>query len=515
MTSRSLVPIGALAIVAACKLDSLSVRTLRIRPTGSTSPIATMAAGAPTYVASDADLASVRELCANDLTAELDAPNPRAAKIASTTTFEVELFGRRPNEMHDFLASLDESGISAALRATASQRANGVWHPDAATPSGFPMTPTIASASTGTLGSVSTRALASDQFWGTGPMTAGVPAEVTTCRPSSGGANIPGGSVQGVIAYNRGLCSQETSYAEILADGHRQLVDKIHGATKGGIGSNTIEYSILSSYVRHEGAVLDAPVGGVMLLLRVVSRDLLGNVPGATWGKVRYDLGLSSRGTVEIRPKQLGWRHDEGWGRIFSEGLPGLAAGLRVALTANDGELVTTLQAMLLDKQLLGVRSTLAGAAIANPEFDCKPEDYVATCGKAATALANNVIGPGLTGRMTSGSAPLFTADEIDRMRCAIGDATSCTKLGKDAAAIVRDRWVCRKSTNHCDMIIPIRRLLPTPDGMIAVFFDEDDFDNPAYVLEAAAPGAMCAPANPPASRRFISNVVEDGGPTS
>ena len=105
-------------------------------------------------------------------------------------------------------------------------------------------------------------------------------------------------------------------------------------------------------------------------------------------------------------------------------------------------------------------------------------------------------------------------------MLCSLGHAASCAALGINPSGVVKQRWVCDKSsiseTAYCDMIIPVERLTAFPDAVGAVFFDGDDFDNAAYTVQALAQATptqqpLCDTSNAmPASRSFVSNVLRD-----
>jgi hypothetical protein len=461
------------------------------------------------WTPTDQDLAGARNTCLDELTMELEVGPLRATRITPAPRTEIHLFARHPTEMTSFLGGLSDADILAGL-ANFPKTERVAWHPRASVPGGFPRVPVAAwpsapgvSTSPPTQLPLSTSATFGNKF------AVGLSTEISMCHPQGQtGLLQPGASLKTATLFNRGGCRRELAIGEFIADGNAMLVDALKTMRHPGIGRIDVIYSIIQAFLSPTGTGLSEPVPGLVLFLHYVARDLLGNAPSDVVGAVRYDFGVDANGRVTITPHEIRWSYSGIWGPLSSDG-----PGWHGALTRPDGEMVKQVNELIAKKQLLAPQAGLLGAALTGGNFACSEQTFVRKC-SAAAAMVGDVVGKGARARKDSSGNPLFTNDEVNRMLCAIGDATGCQAIGADAAAALRRRWVCTtspaSSEPYCDMVIPVQRITALPDNLGVVFFDTDDFDNAAYALEAGT-SALCAKdAALPASRAFPSTVLRD-----
>jgi hypothetical protein len=499
----------------AIALAGCTVGNLVFKRTADQSAVAkTQVLNGTTWIPASSDIAGALATCLDDLTVGLTAVQLPATRITPAPRTELRLYARSPNDMMTFLSGLTRDDVLQGLSTLGpNDVAQGVWNAKAATPGGFAraLVVTWPAAVGAATGPEVTQALSSTAFWG--PRFApGLSTELSLCHPNgNAGLLQPGGTLHEAELANRGTCRREVALGGFVGSGNSQLVQAVHDRRAPGVGRHKVRYSILQSAIRDPGGAIDAPIASLFLLLMFEATDLLGNATSPVWGTINYEFDVNN-GRVQLTPHEIAWHYSGIWGPETSEGLAG-QPGWHQALTTSDGQMITQINAQILDMQLLGVQNQLIGAQLTGGNFGCDDATFLQKCGAAADSMAQTL--GALIRRRKAGSAPMFSDGEVTRMLCALGESASCTKLGTNRDDVLRARWACTTSSisqdRYCDMVIPAARLVAAPDSLGVVFFDRDELDNAAYALEAASPGALCAADGAvPASRSFVSSVIVD-----
>lgn len=503
--------VGGIAVA----LAGCSVGNLVFKRTADQSVVAkTQVVNGSTWIPAKTDIAGALATCLDDLTVGLTAVQLPATRITPAPRTELRLYARSPNEMVSFLSGLTRDDILLGM-STLGQAdfAQGVWNAKAASPGGFARAVVVTWPATvgAATGPEVTQPLSSTAFWGPRFAT-GLSSDLSLCHPRGDASLLqPGGTLHEAELANRGTCRREVALGGFVGSGNGQLVSAVHDRRAPGVGRHKVRYSILQSAIRDPGGAIDAPIASLFLFLMFEATDLLGNATSPIWGTINYEFDVNN-GRVQLTPHEVAWHYTGIWGPETSEGLAG-HPGWHQALTSTGGDMVTQINAQILQMQLLGVQNQLIGAQLTGGNFGCTDQTFLQQCGAAADSMAKT-FGPLIRGR-TSGSNPMFSDGEVTRMLCALGESASCSKLGTNRDDILRAHWTCTTSQisqdRYCDMIIPAARLVAAPDSLGVVFFDRDDFDNAAYALEAASPRGLCAAdSGAPASRSFVSSVIVD-----
>ncbi len=475
----------------------------------------TAVATGSTYIPASADIAGALGTCIDDLTVGLTAAEMAATRLTTAPRTELRLYARAPNEMVSFLSSLTRDDILQGMSSLGQgDFAQGVWNARTASPGGFPRAVVMTWPATpgAANGPESSLPLTSGAFWG-GQFAAGLPADLVLCHPKGDAQLVqPGGTLHEVALNNRGTCRREIALGAFLGDGNNGLVYAVHNRRVPGVGRHKVRYSILQSAISDPGGAIDAPIANLFLFLLFEATDLLGDATSPVWGTVRYDFDLAGD-RVTLTPHEIAWHYSGIWGPETSEGVFGMPSW-HYHLTSSDGDVVKQINSQILDKQLLGVQSPLFGAQLTGGNFDCDDNTFIQQCGAAADSMAQT-FGALIRARK-SGANPMFSDDEVSHMLCSLGESASCNKINTNRDDVLRSRWTCTKSQisqdrRYCDMVIPVSRLVAAPDSLGVVFFEQDNFNNAAYALEASKPGALCdADTAVPASRSFVSSVIVD-----
>jgi hypothetical protein len=168
--------------------------------------------------------------------------------------------------------------------------------------------------------------------------------------------------------------------------------------------------------------------------------------------------------------------------------------------------MVKTINAQLGERHLLGPRNEWLGGQLTG--HTCDDGNFLEKCGNAASDL----VGPVFAQKLREKRWPRFSAAQMSRLLCSLGDKKGCDAIGVDARQVVAKRWVCTTSSiqpvgRYCDLVVPATRLVAKPGRIGVVFFDADDYDNAAYAIHAAT-SDLCDPdVGVPERQGFVADV--------
>jgi hypothetical protein len=402
----------------------------------------------------DGDLRNLPNTCVDGLQESFQPAN-----FERTAFSEVLLYARNPATVESDLASLSDAS-----------KLTDAWDREAAVPQMIP-NPLSLPASMNIEGqpqpSKVTALPTSAAFWGTGPPAPSMLA-LRSCAPLGSRQRTTGAEVNAYAFYNHGQCDYSQDLNPVL----QQVLD--------GLWSNFTSAAHVSdrqSHYRHAISVIElgqlgdgkngwpAPASNVRggFLLTVHFRGNIGGTNNEVWATYKYLFSLDNNGIVQISKddiKRYSLDSSGIWGWDMKDGM---RSGLETDLPKTLNQQFAASQEQTLPTTTCNTSST--------------------QCGPSSDAIAN-LITPAL---MQTAGVPSPTADQVSRLRCAMGSAVECQKAGR-AAPNLENLWDCPKPVKKmpvqpCNFRVPAKRLLMFPDSLELVWFDDFEFDNPTFGL--------------------------------
>ena len=336
--------------------------------------------------------------------------------------------------------------------------------------------------------------LTPDDFWG--------PSEAVTevlgaraCHPA-GDPNRwdNSGVVWTAAVYQHGACSTTTNLTDdILMPIVSGLWDRFR--TNGDVNNpqsiyryatSVVEQGSFTTFKQGSNIPNNNMRGGFLLAFHFTGDHA--SVGNEVWGKFKYLFALRN-GVLTIEDDditQISLNSKGVWGWAFENSL---AAGLKK-------DLPSELTAKARGQQLQELP----------PPATCRT---FSECENASAFLAASITAD----KLTKVGVQNPTNDQLVHLRCSVGSAADCERLGRSPD--LASHWSCPLSSffvpnSTCKFLLPAKRLLVFPDQLELVWFDDFEFDNPAFALYVAGyPGTekdMCSASLPqePGSRGYI-----------